>query len=70
MAKRQDIERHRTPPRGVQAADQDPDGVAVGRHGGDVVLGSARLRPDQMRKVDGWQTLTTKLIDRPIDLAA
>jgi putative transposase len=23
-----------------------------------------------MRKVDGWQTLTTKLIDRPIDLAA
>lgn len=23
-----------------------------------------------MRKVDGWQTLTTKIIDRPIDLAA
>jgi transposase-like protein len=23
-----------------------------------------------MRKVDGWQTLTTKLIDQPIDLAA
>ena len=23
-----------------------------------------------MRKVDGWQTLTTKVGDRPIDLAA
>ena len=23
-----------------------------------------------MRKVDGWQTLSTKLIDQPIDLAA
>jgi hypothetical protein len=23
-----------------------------------------------MRKVDGWHTLSTKLIDRPIDLAA
>ena len=23
-----------------------------------------------MRKVDGWQTLATKLIDQPIDLAA
>ena len=23
-----------------------------------------------MRKVDGWQTLATKPIDRPIDLAA
>ena len=44
------IERHRTPPRGVQAADQDPDGAAVGRHRGDVVLGAARLRPDQHAK--------------------
>jgi putative transposase len=23
-----------------------------------------------MRKVDGWQTLTTKPIDQPVDLAA
>jgi putative transposase len=23
-----------------------------------------------MRKVDGWQTLATKLVDQPIDLAA
>ena len=32
----------------------------------------ALLASDQinMRKVDGWQTLTTKLIDQPIDLAA
>ena len=26
--------------------------------------------PITMRKVDGWQTLTTKHIDQPIDLAA
>jgi len=23
-----------------------------------------------MRKIDGWQTMTTKFIDQPIDLAA
>jgi len=23
-----------------------------------------------MRKIDGWQTITTKFIDQPIDLAA
>jgi hypothetical protein len=28
------------------------------------------LRPDQLRKVDGWQTFATKAIDQPIDLAA
>jgi hypothetical protein len=27
-------------------------------------------RDDSMRKVDGWQTLATKPIDQPIDLAA
>jgi putative transposase len=25
---------------------------------------------NNLRKVDGWQTLATKLIDQPIDLAA
>jgi hypothetical protein len=32
----------------------------------------ALLAPGQidMRKVDGWQTLATKPIDQPIDLAA
>ena len=31
------------------------------------VLASGQIN---MRKVDGWQTLATKLIDQPIDLAA
>jgi hypothetical protein len=33
-------------------------------------LGAACFRPINMRKVDGWQTLATKPIDQPIDLAA
>jgi hypothetical protein len=31
---------------------------------------SARLRQINMRKVDGWQTLTMKVAGAPIDLAA
>jgi hypothetical protein len=53
-----------------QAADQDADRAAIGRYGGDVVLGAARVRSDQYRKVGGWQTLATKPVDQPIDLAA
>ena len=35
------------------------------------LLGVARIGGYiNMRKVDGWQTLSTKLIDQPIDLAA
>jgi putative transposase len=36
------------------------------------MLFSALLAGGQitMRKVDGWQTLTQKLVDKPIDLAA
>lgn len=33
-------------------------------------IGTARLGQINMRKVDGWQTLATKPIDQPIDLAA
>ena len=33
--------------RRVQAADQNPDRAAIGRYGGDVVLGAARFRSDQ-----------------------
>jgi putative transposase len=43
--------------------------AAVSRHRCHVVLGVARLRIN-MRKVDGRQTLATKPIDQPIDLAA
>jgi hypothetical protein len=35
-----------------------------------VVVRSAAAGEIDMRKADGWQTLATKLIDRPIDLAA
>ena len=31
--------------------------------------GGSRLRPDQQRKVEGWQTLATAPIDQPIDPA-
>jgi hypothetical protein len=32
-----------------------------------VVLGIARFRLGQHEKIDGWQTITTKFIDQPID---
>src|SRR5882724_4078657 len=37
-----------------------------------VVMRTRYVRPKEisMRKIDGWQTLATKLIDQPIDLAA
>ena len=47
MAKRENNERDRTSTRRVQAADQNADRAAIGRYGGDVVLGAARLRSDQ-----------------------
>jgi transposase-like protein len=47
MAKRENNERDRTSSRRVQAADQNADRAAIGRYGGDVVLGAARLWSDQ-----------------------
>src|ERR1700732_2994904 len=47
MAKRANNERDRTPARRVQAPDQNADRATIGRYGGDVVLGAARLRSDQ-----------------------
>jgi len=47
MAKRENNERDRTSARRVQAADQNADRAAIGRYGGDVVLGAARFRSDQ-----------------------
>src|SRR4028119_1530153 len=47
MEERPHNECHRTAARGVQAADQNPDGSALGRDRRDAVLGSARVRSDQ-----------------------
>ena len=47
MAERADHQCDRTTARGVQAADQNPDRAAIGRYRGDVVLGVARIGPDQ-----------------------
>ena len=63
-------QRHRTPARGIQAADQDANCPALRRNGGDVVLGFARLRTDRHAKGRGWQTLPESPTDQTIDLAA
>ena len=47
MAERADNECNRTSARRVQAADQNADRTFVGRYRGDVVLGFARIGPDQ-----------------------
>ena len=54
-------------PRREEALTDEPDLVL------DLSLLPARRRSagqTNMRKVDGWQTLATKPIDQPIDLAA
>ena len=43
---------------------------AVGRHRRHAVLGVARIRSINIRKADGWQTITENFIAQPIDLAA
>jgi putative transposase len=61
---------HRALARRVQAADQDADRAAVGRHRSDVVLGLARLRSNQHAK-DRWlANARYQPIDQKIDLAA
>ena len=47
MAQRAHHQRDRAPARGVQAQDQNADRPAIGRHCRHVVLGAARVRPDQ-----------------------
>ena len=56
--------------RPAHATDQNPNRAAVRRH--RLMLFWALLASGQinMRKVDGWQTLTTNPIHQPIDLAA
>ena len=61
---------HRTPARGVQAQDQNPDHPALGRKRRDAVLGAARWGQIQMRRVDGWQSIATPCTDQPVALAA
>jgi hypothetical protein len=62
VAQREDNERDRASARGVQATDKNADRAAVGRYRCDVVLAI------NMRKVDGWQTLATNLLDQPTGL--
>jgi putative transposase len=45
-------------------------GNFVGRYSGDVFWALLASGQINMRKVDGWQSLATKAIDQPIDLAA
>jgi hypothetical protein len=42
----------------------------VGDRSDAMSLSGFSLAQINMRKVDGWQTLSAKLIDQPIDLAA
>ena len=65
MAQCSDHECDRAAARGVQTKDQDADRAAIGRFW--ALLASGQIN---MRKIDGWQTLATKPIDQPIDLAA
>ena len=53
MAQRPHHQCDRATARGVQAADQDADGSAIGRHRRDVVLGTAGLGSDCHEK-GGW----------------
>ena len=45
-----DHERHRAPAPGVQAAHQDANRAALGRNGGDAVLGADRFRTDRAQE--------------------
>ena len=70
MAQREDNERDRASARGVQARIKTQ--TVLPSADTAAMLFWALLASGQinMRKVDGWQTLATKPIDQPIDLAA
>jgi hypothetical protein len=50
--------------RGAQASDQEADRAAIGGHGGDVVLGTARFRSDQHAQ-GRWLASTRHQAHRP-----
>lgn len=63
--------RHTAPYRGLAAMTEEDSDYFFGRTSETVeVLNALAAGQLSMRKVDGWQTLATKLIDQPIDLAA
>ena len=70
MAERADNECNRTNARRVQAADQNADRIPSADTAAMLFWALLASGQINMRKVDGWQTLATKLIDQPIDLAA
>jgi hypothetical protein len=45
-----DIECHREAARGIQAADQNPNRVAIGGNSRNVVLGALSIRPNHHAK--------------------
>jgi hypothetical protein len=63
-------EGHRTPARGILAANQDAGCLAERRNRRYAPLGIAGLGRIVMRKVDGWKSLAVRPSDRIIDLAA
>src|SRR5450756_1584194 len=71
VAQRPHYECDRAIARGVQAKDQDAETVLPSADTAAMLfwalLASGQIN---MRKVDGWQTLATKPIEKPIDLAA
>ena len=56
--------------RGIQAADQDANVLPSADTAAMLFWALLASGQINMRKVDGWQTLATKPIDQPIDLAA
>ena len=50
-----------------QASDQNPDGADTAAMLFWALLASGQIN---MRKVDGWETLATQPLAKPIDLAA
>jgi hypothetical protein len=57
-------------PRRVQATHQDPDRTASAETAAMLFWALLASGQISMRKIDGWRTLASKLLDQPIDLAA
>ena len=70
MEERSHHQRNRTAPRGVQARIKTQTVLPSAETAAMVFWALLASGQITMRKVDGWQSLTQKLADNPIDLAA
>jgi hypothetical protein len=70
MAKRTHDQCDRAPARGVQTKDQDADALPSADTAAMLFWALLASGQINMRKVDEWQTLATKPIAQPFDLAA